>query len=139
MRKLLIILTVIIVLSCKISFGQDSRQHAIDTKLKKCQETNGSTIGLVECKENAEKDWDAELNKYYKLLLGTLSVDEKQTLRETQREWLLFKEKEVKFYLKVYGSKDGSMWNVVIADKKMQIVRQRAIDLMGYYELLTQQ
>lgn len=114
------------------------KSYPIDIRLQKCIEADGSTVSMVECTQKAQKEWDNELNKYYKLLLAKLSVTEQVTLRESQRQWLVYKEKETKFFTKVYGSQEGSMWDVAIEDRKLNIIRTRAIEFIDYYETLTQ-
>lgn len=47
-------------------------------------------------------------------------------------------EKETKFYLDVCTKKEGTTWNVVMARSAMDIIRQGAIELVEYYETLTQ-
>lgn len=120
------------------AFGQVQPKHKIDQELEQCIEENGSTQGMVSCTMNAEKKWDNELNKYYKLLLSKLDSTGQSALRESQRQWLLFRQKETTFYMKVYGSNEGTMWRIIIADKHMGLIKQRAVELTEYYEMLTQ-
>lgn len=139
MKRHFFIIGLAILSSSLTSFGQQKgSSYPIDKKLQSCIESNGSTMGMVECTQKAQNEWDKELNKYYKLLLGKLDASDQQFLRESQRQWLAYKEKETKFYMRVYGKQEGSMWSNVIADKALQITRQRAIELMDYYGTLTQ-
>ena len=115
-----------------------SNEYRLDTILQKCLNKKPSNIGMIECLQSVEKGWNKELNKYYKLLLTKLDTTEQTLLRESQRQWLIFKDKEVKFFIEVFSKKDGSMWPLMISDKSMQIIRQRAIELSDYYETLTQ-
>jgi len=121
------------------SLGQETQPpHPIDKKYQTCLDSNGSTIGMIECISSAKQEWDTELNKYYNLLMTKLSRSEQLALRETQRQWITYKEKETKFYLDVYTEKEGTMWNVVMARRSMDIIRLRTIELIEYYEALTQ-
>ena len=104
----------------------------------KCTAKNASDAGMITCLQKAETDWDKELNKYYKLLLIKLDTSQQKKCRDSQRQWLIYKDKEVNFFTDIFSKKDGSMWNLLIADKRMQIIRQRVVELIGYYETLTQ-
>ena len=82
------------------SYGQEAATtYPLDKKYQACVESDGSTPGILECISNATKEWDKELNKYYKLLLGKLNQSQQSSLRESQRQWLAYQEKETKFYL----------------------------------------
>jgi uncharacterized protein YecT (DUF1311 family) len=121
------------------SFGQDIQpQHPIDIKYQACLDSNSSTIGTLECLSSARQDWDKELNKYYKLLMKELNQSGQLALRKSQKQWIIYKETETKFYLGLYTKKEGTMWNVVMARRGMDIIRTRAIELIEYYETITQ-
>jgi len=133
------VLFVSIMLICSTSYAQtDIKPYKIDSVLSKCIGKNNSDPGMSDCLQKAESNWDKELNKYYKLLLTKLDSVGQKNLRESQREWIVYKDKEVNFFSEVFSKKDGTMWNLLIADKRMQIIRQRAIELSDYYETLTQ-
>ena len=115
-----------------------TKEYRIDSTLGKCTAKNASDAGMITCLQKAETDWDKELNKYYKLLLIKLDTSQQKKCRDSQRQWLIYKDKEVNFFTDIFSKKDGSMWNLLIADKRMQIIRQRVVELIGYYETLTQ-
>jgi uncharacterized protein YecT (DUF1311 family) len=121
-------------------FGQPpTKSYKIDTILNKCiDKKNGGDAGMISCLQKAEMNWDAELNKTFKLLLAKLDSSEQRELRESQRQWIIYKDKEIKFFSDTYGNRDGTMWNLAISDKRMQLIRQRTIELLGYYDTLTQ-
>lgn len=54
---------------------------------------------------------DAELNKVYKELRETLSEDEKERLKEVQKLWIAFRDKEAEFAASLYDG--GSMAGLV--------------------------
>jgi len=122
------------------TFGQPpNKSYRVDTVLNKCiDKTNGGDAGMIYCLQKAEMNWDAELNKTFKLLLAKLDSSEQKELRESQRQWIIYKDKEIKFFTDIYGKRDGTMWNLAISDKQMQLIRQRTIELLDYYETLTQ-
>jgi uncharacterized protein YecT (DUF1311 family) len=99
----LIIFTIITFATCIDTFGQPPTQsYKIDTILNKCiAKTNGGDVGLISCLQKAEMNWDAELNKTFKLLIAKLDSSEQKELRESQRQWIIYKDKEIKFLLLV--------------------------------------
>lgn len=54
---------------------------------------------------------DAELNKVYKELRETLSEDEKERLKEVQKLWITYRDKEAEFAASLYDG--GSMAGLV--------------------------
>lgn len=121
------------------SFGQDDpkEKNPIDIRLEKCMsiDSNMSTAGMNNCVNIATDEWDKEMNKYYKLLMDSLNVDEKSKLKEAQRQWLIYRDKELIFSYEMYGNKDGTMWTNVSTGRHLDIIKQRAIELKVYYEL----
>lgn len=125
-------------------FGQlvpDPSRYPIDSAYVACLEVpdNQSTYGMIDCATKARDAWDKELNNYYKLLLPILSPDEKEKLRTAQRNWLAYRDSELTFYGTMYGNMQGTMWRVVAAERSVDIVRQRALELRTYYEILTEE
>jgi len=138
MRLIIFIITTLVI--CTDTFGQPpTKSYKIDTILNNCiDKTNGGDASIISCLEKAEMNWDAELNKTFKLLLAKLDSSEQRELRDSQRQWIIYKDKEIKFFTDIYGKRDGTMWNLAISDKRMQLIRQRTIELLDYYETLTQ-
>jgi uncharacterized protein YecT (DUF1311 family) len=125
---------------CLETFGQSPlKSYKIDTILNNCiDKTNGGDVSMISCLQKAEMNWDAQLNKTYKLLLTKLDSGDQRKLRESERQWVVYKDKEFNFLTDVYGKQDGTMWGILISSKRMQLIRQRAIELLDYYETLTQ-
>ena len=114
-------------------------EYKIDTILSKCLDKNQTTVGMNDCLVKSQELWDKELNKYYKLLNSKLDSAGQRKLKEAQKQWLNFRDKEIQLISDAYGKRDGTMWIIVTADKINQLVRQRAVDMIEYYETLTQQ
>ena len=92
---------------------------------------------MIQCSSIAENEWDKELNKYYNLLLTKLNVDEKQKLKNTQRYWLIYRDNELSFSGTMYYNMEGTMWRVAAAGRSCDIVKERALELKNYYDVLT--
>jgi uncharacterized protein YecT (DUF1311 family) len=138
--KFLIISGLLFILLTNLTFGQDKQtdKHPIDLKIEQCLsiDSNQSTFGMINCIRTAMEEWDAELNKYYKLLMETLTTDEQKKLRTAQRQWLDYRDKEFEFIETMYRNMEGTMWKIVEADSRNNIVRQRALELTSYYNTL---
>lgn len=122
-------------------FSQEKsyRQHTIDIELEQCQNVleNQTTAGSIECEYTARIAWDKEMNKYYKLLMEVLKPVEKKQLKDSQRTWLEYRDKEMNFASTFYKNMDGTAWLVIHASRLTTIVRQRAQELENYYEMAT--
>ncbi len=114
---------------------QDER-NPIDKQLEICMslDSNYSTHNMVRCIDAAIRSWDVELNKMYKLLMESFDAELKEKLRLTQREWIVYKDNELKFMESMYVKMEGTMWQITMADRKKEIISQRAIELKDYYD-----
>ena len=121
------------------AYGQtQTEEHIIDKHLRECLDSteNQTTVGMTACSIRVGKEWDNELNKNYNLLISKLSVDEKEKLRSAQRNWILFRDKEIEFASTMYINLEGTMWRIVLADRQTELIRQRALELKAYYDNL---
>ena len=89
----------------------------------------------------AERQWDADLNKCYKALMKHLSPKLKIKLRNTQREWLKFRDAELAFieacidehYRMECGQYDGTLSRVCHAMWVMSVTEKRAKEIRKYF------
>jgi uncharacterized protein YecT (DUF1311 family) len=136
--KYLTILFLTLILAVN-TYGQtDTEVHIIDKHLKECLDSteNQTTVGMTDCAIRAGKEWDKELNKNYNLLMSKLSVDEKEKLKSAQKNWILYRDKEMEFARTMYVNQQGTVWRIVLADRQTELTRQRALELKTYYENL---
>jgi uncharacterized protein YecT (DUF1311 family) len=120
-------------------YGQtEKEEHNIDKHLKECLDSaeNQTTVGMIGCSIRAEKEWDRELNTNYNLLISKLSSEEKEKLKSAQRNWVLYRNKEMEFATTMYVNLQGTMWRTVMADRQTELTRQRTLELKTYYENL---
>lgn len=136
--KYLLSLTLSFILALN-ACGQE-KEKSIDQQLKTCLdiEQNQTTAGMIECTNRAQEQWDKELNKNYSLLIGKLSADEKEKLKVAQRNWIAYRDKEIEFARTMYINMQGTMWRVVLADRQMELTKQRALELKVYLGNLTE-
>ncbi|WLD24047.1 lysozyme inhibitor LprI family protein [Flavobacterium dauae] len=136
MKKLF---TIIMIVFSVMIYGQANNIHQIDKELEDCLnlEENYRTKGMLDCINSATTKWDVELNKTYKKLLSLLTVEQKEKLKIAQRKWIEYRDKEIEFSIQTYSDMQGTMWIPVSAQTKMDLTRQRTIDLENYIVNLT--
>ena len=110
-------------------------QNKIDTDLEKCLSQRNFTAGQISCASSARDSWDKELNKSYLSLTQKLSKTGKKELVEAQRNWILFRDSEFKLIDKYYFDvKKGTLFYVIAENKKLEIVKERALQIEEYVE-----
>lgn len=121
----------------KVSFCQEtSTRHPIDIACEKCLDVNFSTAGMNQCMKIATDSWNQELNKYFNLLSEQLSKEQFKQLQEAQNSWIIYRDKELDFSINLFYSMQGTMWTNVAANKKMEIIKARAVELTSLYSLI---
>lgn len=114
-----------------------AQEKEIESELKKCLEKDYSTAAQRECTNTAEKAWDKELNKYYNLTLKKLPKVQQSKFISAQKAWLKFRDAEFAFIDDYYyNAKQGTMFSIMAEGDKMNIVKERAMQLKVYYVVL---
>lgn len=132
----LILASIFLFCSWGYAAAQSSAEsHPIDDRLTTCIDNDPTTVGMCECAMKAQEEWDAELNKYYQKLKGVLDANGQTALRDAQRKWLEYRDLEFKLAEAYIGNMEGTMYRIILADKKMAIVKARALELKDYYEI----
>jgi uncharacterized protein YecT (DUF1311 family) len=130
-----------IILLFIVSFVRaQSDEHPIDVRNVACHDidSNQTTYGMMQCESITREEWNVEMNKYYNLLLDSLSEETGLLLKSSQEAWLEYNKKEQQYSSSLYYSDmDGTMWYVVNAGRWNEIVRKRALELKEYYETYT--
>lgn len=110
-------------------------QNKIDQDLEKCLSKDNSTAGQRNCINSARDSWDKELNKSYLSLSQKLTKTGRKELVEAQRNWILFRDSEFKLIDKYYFDvKKGTLFYVIAENKKLEIVKERALQIKEYEE-----
>lgn len=137
MRKLF---TIVFILFSLAVFSQTNgkKENPIDIQEKKCLDKNDiSTAEQCNCTIKAHEDWDKELNKYYNMLKTKLSKEDFEVLKNSQKQWISYRDKEFLFISKYFLEiKEGTMWYPIADGKKKEIVKLRVAELKNYYEML---
>lgn len=132
----LAVLILILLNSNGISAQYYSDTTEIDLILSDCLSIgeNQTTYGMIQCIDSANIAWDAELNKYYKLLMNALNPEEQDKLKTAQRSWLAMRDANNAF-VGIYCQNLGGTMHIVSANyRAMETVRLRALELKSFYE-----
>ncbi|HOT74269.1 MAG TPA: DUF1311 domain-containing protein [Candidatus Wallbacteria bacterium] len=132
-----IILSAFIIINYKApAFAGESEtpKHEIDIFVEKAMDKDPSTAGMIAATEEGEKKWDAELNKYYKLLMGAVDKESQAALKKAQLAWITFRDAEFEMIATLYSKKEGTMYRVIAAGARMEVVKKRALDLKLLYD-----
>jgi uncharacterized protein YecT (DUF1311 family) len=121
------------------AMAQAVDEGKIDIGYSQCMEEQFTSSGMRNCAVKPRQEWDAELNRYYKLLLSGLSAEGQTVLREAQREWVKPRDKQFAFMVAFYTQeKEGTMWHPVAESKMMEVVKRRSLALKAFYNTLEQ-
>ena len=112
--------------------------NTIDLTTASCLNSNESTAGMLECFSRAEKDWDTELNCVYKVLQSKLKPAGQDALKQAQKAWIVQRDKEFELIKALHTQVDGTMWIAVMAEKRADVVKTRALALQSYVDLLVE-
>lgn len=121
-----------------LSQNKQKSENLIDKTESKCiTRKDISNAEMCSCTIQARESWDKELNKYYGLLKNKLPKEAFEILKESQKQWITYRDKEYLFiYSFYYEVKKGTMWYAVAENKKKTIVKERAAELKKYYEMI---
>jgi len=128
-------LTFILIFTINQIFAQNNNEkYKADINLNTCLEIpeNYSTQGIISCYQKATTEWDKELNKKYKTLISMLTNEQKEKLKTTQRQWIIFRDKELNFSNKLYSDMQGTMWSITATERKYELTKNRTIELDNY-------
>ncbi len=128
-------LTFILIFTINQIFAQtNNEKYKADINLNTCLEIpeNYSTQGIISCYQKATTEWDKELNKKYKTLISMLTNEQKEKLKTTQRQWIIFRDKELNFSNKLYSDMQGTMWSITATERKYELTKNRTIELDNY-------
>lgn len=119
---------ILLLLSGTVSAAETLRQD-LDTQLASCQQQAVSTLDNRQCYEAANKAWDSELNKQYRLLLAGQSPAAQSALKNAQRAWVSYRDSYFRGMNSFYQQQEGTIWGLVAAEAKLNVIKDKARDL----------
>lgn len=111
---------------------------ALEKTLQHCLDdaANASTSGQTECIGDAQKSWDTWMNRAYGRLITKLPSTAAASLRTAQRNWLAFRDTELKAQSDLYETRRGMMYVPMEANDAMLLTQSRAKLLERYVDVL---
>jgi len=107
----------------------------IDESLQECWKDTGATSVMKDCLLEAYGKWEAEMNKYYNLLMQELNAEAKKKLEQSQKAWLKFQKLEYEF-IPTYFKDLGTYIGPTSMSDEVRVIRARALQLMQYYKTI---
>jgi uncharacterized protein YecT (DUF1311 family) len=133
MKKLKIILILsFVMLALPAHALNDVKKHPIDLWVEKHMSDDYSTAGMRDTINKAREMWEVEMNKVYKRLMSKITQKQQIVLKESQRNWLKFRDTEGKVISEITASRDGTMYQLQATDQGMELVRERTLQLISY-------
>lgn len=117
--------------------GEDE-DHPIEKRMKTCLDKAKSTADMIACADKAGKEWDTELNSLYQRLLKALPAKGQAELKESQKAWIVFRDREYKVQQTLYSTRQGTMYLPMAALSAVNLTKDRALqldNLLGVYEI----
>lgn len=135
MKKLLLILC----LTSMTTFGGVMTDYKVEVAqiertYENRVENNLSTMRMNEAKKEMYDSYDLLLNKYYKELMSIITPKQKKSLKESQREWIKYRDKELNFLGELNSNKNGTIWDMIYWDHSIKLLKDRVDELVSYLE-----
>ncbi len=108
----------------------------IDKKELECINNTSSTYEMLKCTDNAEKAWFKEINKYRKEIKKILPVNDYNLFIESEKQWDNYRQSHFKFISNSIDKKEGTMYRNVAKGIQNTLVKQHALFLKEYYQIL---
>lgn len=128
------VLFMLILSSAATASEGDGFINSLDGKLSSCKDKAENTLAIIDCYNVSLKKWDNELNNQYKLLKVDKSEDFKLSLKESQEQWIKYRDSYIKAMQSFYRQEEGTIWGIIMSEGKLRVTRDKAIEL---YKLRT--
>lgn len=99
--------------------------------------SSGTTLSMLEGKRVAYEYYDMLLNKYYQKLLNRLQPQDQEILKQSQRNWMAFRDSESKLSYLItdfHYSGGGSLEKVTDSARDVEVVKTRLEDIFRYLQ-----
>jgi uncharacterized protein YecT (DUF1311 family) len=136
MPRVGLVATLLVLATAAAHAEEKEPPHPIDAAYSACIEKDPSTAGMMACAAEAEKAWDGELNAGYRELVGALKGKSLEALKQAQRAWVAQRDKEHALHEGIHEQLQGTMWGPVMADQRVTLVKNRALQLRAYKSFL---
>jgi uncharacterized protein YecT (DUF1311 family) len=86
-----------------------------------------TTVSIVDGRDGAYNYYDLLLNKYYNRLLSLLEGTDKEVLRQSQRNWIKYRDSEFELNKKVSAEKyteGGTLQYIIVMNRVVNLAKQ---------------
>ena len=115
-----------------LSCSAQEKPHPIDTWLEKATEKDPSTAAVKQATYYASDMWDKEMNKSYQHLMKRLPKEKQEILRESQKQWIKFRDADREVLSRIVADQQGRIYQVTDPSDWLELVRSRALQLDEY-------
>ena len=133
MKKFILFLVFMLAVSSFANYESNllGRMKLVEQNSESMLDSAQTTAEMVNAVSYASNEWDAELNKIYKLLMSSLSKDGQNSLRNAQRSWIKERDK------KIAGENSGGTIDLVNKSSIfLEETKKRTIELARIYDKL---
>ena len=99
---------------------------AIGAEDPACEEAE-TTAAMLDCANRLYSNADEELNLVYKQLMSQLAAERREPLRDAQKAWIEFRDKNVAFVAS--DVEGGTLYPVIEASKLAEMTERRTLEL----------
>ncbi len=133
MKKFILFLVFTLAVSSFANYESDllGRMKPVEQKSGSMLDSAQTTAEMINAVSYASNEWDAELNKIYKLLMSSLSKDGQNSLRNAQRSWIKERDKKI--------ARENSGGTIDLVNKNsifLEETKKRTIELARIYDKL---
>ncbi|MBP7978838.1 MAG: DUF1311 domain-containing protein [Sebaldella sp.] len=133
MKKFILFLVFTLAVSSFANYESDllGRMKPVEQKSGSMLDSAQTTAEMINAVSYASNEWDAELNKIYKLLMSSLSKDSQNSLRNAQRSWIKERDKKI--------ARENSGGTIDLVNKNsifLEETKKRTIELARIYDKL---
>lgn len=126
-----VVLAVTLAVTPWVAHAEVAAADPIDASMRSClaRSDMSSTMGQVQCMDNARIGWKAALDGAWQQLDTKLPRARRKQWEKSQASWLASREVEKPLLAAVFATTSGSMYVLAEADMQLQPVRDRALAL----------
>jgi len=113
-------------------------EDPIDRAMKVCLEENQTTQGQLFCVNEADSQWEKELEEIFEVLRKSIDPQDQRTLANAQAKWDEYRDKEFLLVDIIYPRSSGSgTINLVLnRSRQVEVVKERVLELRHYVSYL---
>lgn len=111
-------------------------EQPADSYLSSCIAADSTTAGMANCTARAHALWESELNVKYVDLRNMLTPQQKRALRDSQRQWIAYRDREFETIDAFYAQLEGTMYIPMRAADRLKVTKARVIQINSYISLL---